>query len=262
MLPEGPMYTRYRGAVQGPFRVEELQLLVKRGALTRLFQLSRDQSSWVSAAQYPELFPKVEIRASVPPPVPVPASAAPSPDPTPPEAVGGYDLQPESAPGGAESGGWYYVLNDEEYGPVDFGQLQLLVATRTISPEDYVWTDVLPDWVPAGSLPDLYGPPTAPPVAAPAPAPPLDAGPTQTCGMAVASFVLGLLGATALFVIGSVLAIVFGHVALRQIENSRNTLAGRGMAIAGLILGYVVIGIAAITGFVVFFLVGTFARAH
>jgi hypothetical protein len=53
-------------------------------------------------------------------------------------------------------------------------------------------------------------------------------------GLAVASLVLGILWIGWL---GSVLAVVFGHIALRQIGDERNT--GRNLAIAGLALGYV-----------------------
>lgn len=51
--------------------------------------------------------------------------------------------------------------------------------------------------------------------------------------MAVASLVLSLLW---LFGLGSVLAVVFGHVALRQIRESGEL--GRGLAIGGLAMGY------------------------
>ena len=53
-----------------------------------------------------------------------------------------------------------------------------------------------------------------------------------TNGYAIASLVLGIVGA----VIGSILAVVFGHMALGQIRRSGQS--GRGLAIAGLVLGY------------------------
>ncbi len=63
---------------------------------------------------------------------------------------------------------------------------------------------------------------------------------TKTNGLAVASLVLGLLTLCGL---GSLLAVIFGHVALGQIKQSNGAQTGRGMAIAGLILGYVMLGI-------------------
>ncbi len=57
-----------------------------------------------------------------------------------------------------------------------------------------------------------------------------------TNGLAIASLVVGLLW---MWWIGSVLAVVFGHVALRQIARSETGQGGRGLAIAGLVLGYI-----------------------
>jgi hypothetical protein len=66
---------------------------------------------------------------------------------------------------------------------------------------------------------------------------------TGTNGLAIAGMVLGILW---LYWLGSILAVVFGHVALRQI--SRSGQGGRGMAIAALVLGYLglAIGVVAI----------------
>ena len=47
-----------------------------------------------------------------------------------------------------------------------------------------------------------------------------------------------MLGIVWVFWVGSILAVIFGHVALSQIKRSMGALTGRGMAIAGLILGY------------------------
>jgi hypothetical protein len=58
-------------------------------------------------------------------------------------------------------------------------------------------------------------------------------------GLAIASMVLGILW---LYWVGSVLAVIFGHVALSQINKSGGTQQGRGMAIAGLVLGWVGVG--------------------
>jgi hypothetical protein len=63
--------------------------------------------------------------------------------------------------------------------------------------------------------------------------PPGPARPRGTNGLAVASLVLGLLW---LCWLGSVAAVILGHIALSQIK--RTGQAGRGIAIAGLVLGY------------------------
>jgi hypothetical protein len=55
-----------------------------------------------------------------------------------------------------------------------------------------------------------------------------------TNGMAVASTVLGIVW---VYWIGSILALVFGYVALGQIRQRGQQ--GRGMAIAGIVLGWI-----------------------
>jgi hypothetical protein len=58
-------------------------------------------------------------------------------------------------------------------------------------------------------------------------------------GLAIASLVLGILW---IWWIGSILAIIFGFVAMNQIKNSDGAQTGRGMAIAGLVLGFIGLG--------------------
>ncbi len=61
-----------------------------------------------------------------------------------------------------------------------------------------------------------------------------------TNGMAIASMVLGILW---FYWVGSVLALVFGYVALGQIDKSGGRQTGRGMAIAGIVLGWLGLGV-------------------
>jgi len=75
---------------------------------------------------------------------------------------------------------------------------------------------------------------------APAPAYQPAAG-TRTSGLAVASLVTGLFFWC--WVLPGVVSIVLGNVALESIENSGGMKTGRGMAIAGIVLGWVGIGI-------------------
>jgi hypothetical protein len=67
------------------------------------------------------------------------------------------------------------------------------------------------------------------------PQPPAAPVAQTTNGLAVASMVLGILW---LFWIGSILAIIFGHISLGQSKRSNSAQGGRGMAIAGSVLGY------------------------
>jgi hypothetical protein len=56
-----------------------------------------------------------------------------------------------------------------------------------------------------------------------------------TNGLAVASLVAGFLW---LGWFGSIVAVIFGHIALRQINQSGGRETGTGLAVAGLVLGY------------------------
>jgi hypothetical protein len=57
-----------------------------------------------------------------------------------------------------------------------------------------------------------------------------------TNGFAIASLVLGFVW---LFGLGSLLALIFGLVARKQIDDSNGQQSGKGMAIAGIVLGIV-----------------------
>jgi hypothetical protein len=85
-------------------------------------------------------------------------------------------------------------------------------------------------------------------VSAPAPLDRQDLGrpPEGTNGFATASVVLGVLW---LFGVGSVLALVFGSVGKHQIARSAGRQGGRGMAITGMVLGW--LGLAGLVVFTV-----------
>jgi hypothetical protein len=68
---------------------------------------------------------------------------------------------------------------------------------------------------------------------------PLPTKPTKH-GLAIASLALGV---TWLFWIGSILAIIFGYLAIKEIDQSNGWRTGRTEATAGLVLGWVGVGI-------------------
>lgn len=175
-----------------------------------------------------------------------------------------------------------YWISDgsQQFGPFPVDQL----LSQGLQPHWLVWTEGMESWIRADAVDDLRPlfdptpdsthrtppsagphptqPTTPPPQANPGstPQPVNYAGPTpqpvtpigyhqpalpQT--MAIVSLVCGLGG----FLIGlpaSIVAIVFGHIAYGRINRGEET--GRGMALAGLILGYL------LTGISVLFLIG------
>lgn len=62
--------------------------------------------------------------------------------------------------------------------------------------------------------------------------------------LAIVSLISGILGWTIVPFIGSIVAVITGHLAKKEIRESGGTMSGDGMALAGLILGYTMIGIA------------------
>lgn len=74
----------------------------------------------------------------------------------------------------------------------------------------------------------------------------------STNGFAIASLVLGIVGI--LLVLPSILALIFGYIARRQIRERGQS--GAGMAVAGIVLGWVVVGF-----FVVLLVIGFIAGA-
>ncbi|MFT4156726.1 MAG: DUF4190 domain-containing protein [Microbacterium sp.] len=86
------------------------------------------------------------------------------------------------------------------------------------------------------------GPQPAPPVYAPG----AYAAPRPNSGLALTSFICGLSGLVLVWLVAplvaSIVAVITGHMALKQLK-SNLALGGRGLAITGLITGYIGVGI-------------------
>ncbi|MEV0805040.1 DUF4190 domain-containing protein [Micromonospora sp. NPDC050200] len=109
--------------------------------------------------------------------------------------------------------------------------------------------------VPAGQYPPAgpYPPPAPYPPAVPYPPPLLIAVPPAS-GAATAAMVLGIvgvLGGWCVFGLPCILAVILGHVGLHETRNGLKS--GRGMAVAGLVLGYVFVAPAVAVTLMVFF---------
>jgi len=65
----------------------------------------------------------------------------------------------------------------------------------------------------------------------------------QTSTMAIVSLVSGIASWLVLPLIGAVVAVVTGHMARNEIRQSGGQLTGDGLATAGLVLGYLQIGL-------------------
>jgi len=122
-----PLYVRIRGRVQGPFDEERLRSLIKRGQLAQFHEVSTDGVTWKKAGDViSHLF-----------------MTGPDPDPDP-----GPDPDPDDDQ-------WYYGLGDKQLGPETFTHLVELVRSGTLTDEDLVWKEGMPDWVNVSEVPDL-----------------------------------------------------------------------------------------------------------
>lgn len=110
-------------------------------------------------------------------------------------------------------------------------RLSEVYAARWVGELDRLVADVVPP-----------PPPAPPPYAYPRPLVAYQPGPSVN-GLAVASLVASFFW---VLWFGSLLAVIFGHVALSQIKQSGVRQSGYGMAIAGLVLGYVELSFLAI----------------
>lgn len=64
-----------------------------------------------------------------------------------------------------------------------------------------------------------------------------------TSPLAIVSMVFGILGWTLVPWIGSIVAVITGHLARGEIRRAPESLEGDGMAIAGLVLGYAMLAL-------------------
>lgn len=130
----------------------------------------------------------------------------------------------------------YIHHNNQQIGPFTEAEIKAQLAAGAISPQDHVWWQGQQDWVPlsqsflvTGAVTATTPPvPTAPYLSAPAKG--------KTSGLAIASLVCGLAG---LFCgLLSIAAIICGHMSRSEIKKNPS-LQGGGLALSGLILGYV-----------------------
>jgi hypothetical protein len=109
--------------------------------------------------------------------------------------------------------------------------------------------DPMPPPVP-GNAPSA--PPPAPNVYVPTPTKP-------TSNTAIVALVAGLLSWILLPFVASVVAIIAGHMARSEIRRSNGALDGDGLALAGMVLGYVQIALALVAIIAVFLFFGGIA---
>jgi len=123
-----------------------------------------------------------------------------------------------------------------QYGPVSLEQMRQWIAEGRVNAQTRVLANGAGDWRPAAEFLELgfgSGPGAAPPTS------PTGRPERQQKGMAITSFVLGLLSLVCLGLLAGVPAIICGHVAHSRARRTPGQYGAAGYALAGLIMGYV-----------------------
>ena len=140
--------------------------------------------------------------------------------------------------------------NGSPLGVYPLEEVNALFSNGTLRESDLAWQEGMAEWVSLSRFPGVQqvqaGPPPIPGQQAYAPPVSYVGGavtPT-TSGMAIASMVLGILALVGFFMhvfalVLAILAIIFGHISRGTIAKSGGRIKGAGMALAGLITGYI-----------------------
>ena len=133
----------------------------------------------------------------------------------------------------------YIHRNNEQLGPFTEAEVKAQLAAGTISPQDHVWWQGQEGWIPLAQsslmttpAPAVPGAPVAPTAAS---TPVAAAG--KTSQLAIWALVCGCLSLLC-GIFASIPAIILGHMGRSEIKKNP-ALSGGGMALAGMILGYV-----------------------
>ncbi|MBK1854154.1 DUF4339 domain-containing protein [Verrucomicrobiaceae bacterium 5K15] len=164
---------------------------------------------------------------------------------------------------------WFYGKDNTQHGPVSDLEIRTLISSGEVQPETIIWREGMADWLPLKDVQEFQSVVATSADGTPAPganpynAPQTyagqqpDVGTIPTDALAITSLVCGILAVIICYIwaIFGIPAVICGHMSLKKINNSATPIAGKGMAIAGLICGYIGIGIQvlAIIGFIVAF---------
>lgn len=130
----------------------------------------------------------------------------------------------------------FLVLNGQSAGPFEEAQVRAMLAGGQAAPETLACPVGGTEWQPLGGVLG-GGAPAAMPLAPYQGSFPTAVAPAPTNGLAIASLVLGC-AALGCCGVTSLPAVICGHLALGQLSRAGGAQTGRGLAIAGLVLGY------------------------
>ncbi len=131
----------------------------------------------------------------------------------------------------------------QQQGPLDLELVRSRLADGSLLGSDLAWHEGMADWMPLSAVLAQAGgavpPPPMPGGALPIGQAAVYAGQRpQTSGLAIASMILGILS----LVMGgltSLPAVICGHLSLSRMKKSAGAITGQGVAITGLVTGYI-----------------------
>ena len=211
-MDDRPYYYRLRGRTIGPLPLRQMRQLAQRAQIGRTTDVSRDGQQWGKAGDFVEVF-QAENAFDSPP---LDSMGATTPDVS---EFTGSSVPAPSQP--AQGPLWYYTLNGSQQGPVPLADLQQMVSNGTLSSQEHVIPEGGTEWISAKNVP-MPANASGNQVVVNMPQQPAAEG---TNGLAIAGFVLSLVGCPPLGMILSLVAL-----------NSKNQ-SQRGLAIAGAIIG-------------------------
>ena len=131
---------------------------------------------------------------------------------------------------------WFIAVEGQRQGPLSEEDVMAWARSGRVKPSDLVWRDGMPEWLPAGQVPQLSQ--IVGRFAAPVASSPDDPFlrvllPVGRSGWAIAA---GYLGLFSLLVIPAPLALICGILAIRDIRRNPQK-HGMGRAVFGVVLG-------------------------
>lgn len=162
----------------------------------------------------------------------------------------------------------YHVgRNSQQLGIFSGDEIREGLTKGSFYSTDLAWNEGMSDWKCLDEIfgpiikPVEYAPGTVLPPSSYAPASAnVGVGVMPTPGTAIASLVLGIISLVTCYfgILFAIPGVICGHLALSEIKRSQGRYDGRGLAIAGLVLNYIWLGLALVILLIIFF-AGIFA---
>lgn len=148
-MTEKTYFIRWRGKMEGPFSLDDLKRRVSAGRLSRLHDISADQSSWQQAKDWPEIFPPVAE-------APAQGKAQEAEAGEPQHALAPVEEGAEGVPTLEEAVTWYCEKQGQVEGPYATEDILAMIEEGELGPDSRVCSSKNPDrWDFVGGVPEL-----------------------------------------------------------------------------------------------------------